>query len=218
MDDVELLEAPRVSDETIERLLRGLLAVLALAALAAAFIGAANWALAADDTEPALGAVDIGYLQDMIDHHAQAIEISEIYLADQPDGPIAPYAREVIQFQERDIVRMGAQLADIGFEQGLPDRVAMVWMGEPFPVGEMPGMQPEERLDELAAASGVEADQLFFDIMTDHHLGGVHMAEYAADFAATDTVARLAADTAYNQAIEVVEYDTARERLGLAPR
>jgi uncharacterized protein (DUF305 family) len=218
MDEVELPDAPDVADETIERLLRGVLVVIGLAAVIGVFIGAANWALAADDEEPALGPVDIGYLQDMIDHHTQAIEISETYLADQPDGDAAPYAREVIQFQERDIDRMAAQLALVGFERGLPDRVAMVWMGEPYPVGEMPGMQPRARLDGLAAASGADADQLFFDIMTDHHLGGVHMAEYAADFAATQTVAQLAADTAYNQAIEVVEYDGARERLGLTPR
>ena len=218
MDEAERHAAPTVSDETVERLLRGVLLALACAALVAAFVGAANWALAADDREPALGAVDIGYLQDMIDHHAQAIVISDAYLEGQPDGPAAPYAREVIQFQERDIDRMDAQLVDVGFERGVPRRVAMVWMGEPSPVGEMPGMQPQERIDELVAASGTDADQLFFDIMTDHHLGGVHMAEYAADFAETDTVAQLAADTAHNQAIEVVEYDGARELLGLEPR
>lgn len=218
MDDVEELEVPSVSDETVERLLRAVLVVVGIAVLAGAFLGAANWALAADDVEPAMGAVDIGYLQDMIDHHDQAIVISDAYLANQPDGPVAPYAREVIQYQERDIGRMEAKLDEVGFERGVPDRIAMVWMGEPWPVGEMPGMQPLERIDELAAATGTEADQLFFDIMTDHHIGGVHMAEYAADFAETERVAQLAADTAYNQAIEVVEYDGARERLGLDPR
>ncbi len=218
MSEVDAPLESGVSDETVERLLRIVLAVVGIAALAAAFVGAALWATAADDVEEVMGPVDIGYLQDMIDHHAQAIVISDAYLADQPDGPAAPYAREVIKYQERDIERMDAMLDQAGFDRGVPDRIAMVWMGEPWPVGEMPGMQPTARIDELSAATGQAADQLFFDIMTDHHLGGVHMAEYAADFADTDVVGRLAADTAYNQAIEVVEYDGARQRLGLQPR
>jgi uncharacterized protein (DUF305 family) len=218
MSEIDELERSTMSDVAAERLLRGVLVLVGLAALAAAFIGAASWALAADDEEPPLGAVDVGYLQDMIDHHGQALLISETYLADQPEGPAAPYAREVIQYQERDIARMEAMLDGIGFDRGVPDRMAMVWMGEPYPVGEMPGMQSRERIDELDAATGAEADLLFFDLMTDHHIGGVHMAEYAADFAENETVAQLAADTAYNQAIEVVEYDTSRQRLGIPPR
>ena len=218
MSEIDELEGTTVSDVAAARLLRGVLVLVVLAALVAAFIGAASWAVAAGDEEPPLGAVDIGYLQDMIDHHGQAIVISETYLADQPDGPAAPYAREVIQYQERDIDRMEAMLGSVGFDRGVEDRVGMVWMGEPYPVGEMPGMQPPALVDELDAATGTAADLLFFDLMTDHHIGGVHMAEYAADFAENPTVAQLAADTAYNQAIEVVEYDTARQRLGLPPR
>ena len=162
-----------------------------------------------------MNAVDVGFLQDMIDHHEQALVISNLYLDGQPDGPAAPYANEVILFQERDLGWMRDWLAEEGYAPGEPDRTAMAWMDEPVPVAEMPGMQTQERLDELANATGAEADRLFFEIMTDHHLGGVHMAEHAAANGARPEVVDFAASVARNQRIEVVEYEGAMRRLGL---
>jgi uncharacterized protein (DUF305 family) len=51
--------------------------------------------------------------------------------------------------------------------------------------------------------------------MTAHHLGGAHMADYAAEFSQVEAVRQLAERTSYNQLIEVVEYERAVERLGL---
>jgi uncharacterized protein (DUF305 family) len=206
-----------LSDESIQRLLRLVLIVLVTAVIAGLFAAAAIWALGADD-EPAtpMNAVDIGFLQDMLDHHDQALLISNLYLDDNADGDAAPYAREVIMFQERDIGWMEDWLAEEGYARGEPDRVAMVWMDEPTPVAEMRGMQTAERLQELADASGTEADRLFFEIMTDHHLGGVHMADHAAANGAREEIIEFAESVSRNQRIEVIEYNLAVERLGLA--
>jgi uncharacterized protein (DUF305 family) len=91
----------------------------------------------------------------------------------------------------------------------------MVWMSEPSTVAEMPGMQDPDEIAALAAARGPEADARFFELMTAHHLGGVHMADFAADNAATERIRDFAAAVSYNQSIEVVEYEGAVERLGL---
>ena len=124
------------------------------------FAAAAIWALGADENQlTPMNAVDIGFLQDMLDHHDQALFISNLYLDDNADGDAAPYAREVIMFQERDIGWMEDWLAEEGYARGEADRVAMVWMDEPTPVAEMRGMQTPERLRELADASGTEADR-----------------------------------------------------------
>jgi uncharacterized protein (DUF305 family) len=88
-------------------------------------------------------------------------------------------------------------------------------MGEPTPIAEMPGMQTPERIAELAAARGSAADALFFEIMSDHHLGSVHMADFAAANADTELIRTFAGKVSYNQQIEVVEYDRAVERLNL---
>ena len=59
-------------------------------------------------------------------------------------------------------------------------RTAMAWMGMPSPVGAMPGMQSAEAIQQLTTLTGKDLDKAFFTMMRDHHLGGVHMALYAA--------------------------------------
>lgn len=205
-----------LSDEAAQRLLRLVLIVLVTAVVTGLFAGAAIWALGADDEPPApMNSVDVGFLQDMLDHHEQALAISNLYLDNQPQGDAAPYAREVILFQTRDMGWMNDWLAEEGYGPGAPDRTAMVWMDEPTPVAEMPGMPTPERLQELSDANGTEADRLFFEIMSDHHLGGVHMADHAAANGAREEITGFAESVSRNQRIEVVEYQRAMERLGL---
>ncbi len=211
--DVELDEQT-LSDEVLRRILIGMaVAVIAIVAVVV-FVAGARWA-ATDTSEEPYGNADIGFLQDMIDHHEQALVISQIYLDNNPDGAARPYAREVILFQERDIERMEAWLDEAGVERGGPGRTAMGWMGMPVAVEQMPGMQSPNRLAELEAANGPQADRLFFDIMSDHHLGGVHMADGAASRARRAEIREFASKMADNQRIEVVEYDQAIRRLGL---
>ena len=55
------------------------------------------------------------------------------------------------------------------------------------------------------AGVGVEHDELFVELMREHHLGGVHMAEYAAEHAANDEVRAMATSMAKSQADEIAE-------------
>ena len=164
------------------------------------------------------GPVEVGFLQDMIDHHEQALVISNTFLENNPDGDAASYARDVVLFQTRDIGRMETWLAEEGYSRGGPDRDAMTWMTMATPVGQMPGMATPEELEALAAARGAEADAMFFDLMSTHHIGGVHMADFAAANTEFDWLKTFAEAVSYGQQIEVVEYDQARERYGLPPR
>jgi uncharacterized protein (DUF305 family) len=79
----------------------------------------------------------------------------------------------------------------------------------------MPGMISDDRLDELEESEGREADALFLELMAEHHRGGLHMAEYAAEHADDGDVRDLAARMWRDQAIEINEYAAAAERLGL---
>ena len=205
-----------VSDATVERFYRILLIALAVAVLAAAFGVAGVGALRADDPEPQpMNEVDVGFLRDMLDHHEQALLIANIYLDERPDSGVAPYAREVLMFQEREIGWMQDWLAEEGYSVGEPDRTAMQWMGGAVPVAEMPGMQSQEQLDELDAATGEDADRLFFQMMADHHLGGIRMGDHAKLNGARQEIIDFAASVSKNQAIEIAEYQAAYERLGL---
>ena len=72
-----------------------------------------------------------------------------------------------------------------------------------------------ERLDDLDAATGEDADRLFFQIMADHHLGGIRMGDHAKANGARQEIIDFAASVSRNQAIEIAEYQAAYERLGL---
>lgn len=205
-----------LSDAMFTRLLRSvawviITAVLVVAAIAGTMKIADVWG-----TNDKLNAVDAGFLQDMIDHHQQAIDISRLYLKANVKGPAAPYAAEVVFYQQIENDRMDGWLRRGDRERGAPNRLAMVWMGMPSPVGEMPGMQTMATLADVGAATGDQAARLFFQVMTDHHLGGAHMAEFAATNGANTDVTDFAERMARNQRVEIIEYRQAMERLGLA--
>lgn len=206
-----------LSDATLERLLRLVLWGLAAAVIIALAVTGAVWVVADDGAPQPMNAVDVGFLRDMLDHHEQALLISEIYLDERPDSGVAPYASEVILYQQRDIDWMEAWLAEEDYSRGEPDRMAMEWMGMSVPVAEMAGMQTAEFLARLDDATGEEADLLFLTMMSDHHRGGIHMAEYAAANGADEQIMEFATAVARNQNIEINEYALAAERLGLIP-
>lgn len=210
IDDVEQV----VSDAAVRRILTGMLVTVVALALIIVFIAGARWAT--DDTAPEpYGTVDVGFLQDMIDHHQQALLIANTYLDANPNGDATAYASEVIVSQEWEIARMDEWLTDAGASRGVAGRTAMTWMGMPTTIDEMPGMQTAVRIAELAAARGADADRLFFAIMSEHHLGGVHMADTAAAQARRSDIREFATKMFRNQRVEVVEYRQAVERLGL---
>ena len=205
-----------VSDAMSERVMRWTLIGLGVVVLIVGVAAVMTWvARSNDDDVPAFGAVEVGFLQDMIDHHEQALVISNTLLEANPDGDAASYARDVILFQTRDIGRMETWLDEEGYTRGSPDRTAMVWMGEPTSVDTMPGMATPEQLQELADASGADADRLFFELMSTHHLGGVHMADYATEHTEIPWLRTFTEAVSYGQQIEVVEYEQAMQRFGL---
>lgn len=212
------LDEQVVSDEMMGRIVTWGLIGLGVIVLVIGVAALASWLNESNSTEPPFGAGEVGFLQDMIDHHEQGILLSETYLANNPDGDAASYARDVVLFQTRDIGRMETWLGEAGYERGATDRLAMTWMATPMPLAEMDGMASAEQIEALGTARGVVADAMFFDLMSTHHLGAVHMSDFLAGTTDIDWLATFAEAVSYGQQIEVVEYDQARERLGLPPR
>ncbi len=101
-------------------------------------------------------------------------------------------ARSIVFGQGIEIGRMIQLLRDFGESEVNEGDTSMAWMGHPVPLGEMPGMATDAELDELGAASGAEADNLYVDLMVRHHEGGIEMAEYAAANASDDEVRAMA--------------------------
>lgn len=187
--------------------------------LAAAFlVGAIGYLVGVRLTESSdgLNAVDVGFLQDMLDHHDQAVELSLLQLANGENGTARDFAQETIIFQRREIGLMERLLEEQGEPRGDVPRQVMAWMDMTTPLAEMPGMASEAELDALAAAQGADADRRFLQLMRDHHEGGLHMADWAAAFGQNERVRELARQMADYQRVEIREYDVLMQRLGFA--
>lgn len=201
----------------VERFLpRGWLGLVSLVG-AFAFLGAAltYFAMERSDEPPGASSVDVGFLQDMISHHEQALALSTSELLNGEASEVQLFAREILQQQSYEIGMMDRQLADWGFSRQNRPEVAMAWMAMEFAPDEMPGMADPDELAALRNADGEDADALFLALMADHHRGGVDMAKAAAEAATDPWVRDLAERMARNQAIEINEMDAARQRVGL---
>jgi len=175
---------------------------------AALLAGMVGWMIGDSASGRDANAVDVGFLQDMREHHEQAVEISFLYLSlDDTNPGLRTVARSITFGQGIEIGRMIQMLRDFGESEVNEGETSMEWMGHSAPVGEMPGMATDAELDELGAASGEEADSLFVELMTRHHEGGIEMADFAAANAADDEVRAMAASIASGQREEITELE-----------
>ena len=183
--------------------------------LALAFLGFAMGVFVSRDRPPGPDSADVGFLQDMLTHHDQALGVATLTVAHGEDPIVRSMAREVIAIQSFEIGLMTQKLADWGHTRDERSDQAMAWMGMPVPVEHMPGLLSDEQLAAVEEARGRELDALFLELMAEHHRGGLHMAEGGARLAEDDEVRELAARMRRNQAAEINEYRLRAEELGL---
>jgi len=191
-------------------------AVILVAALCL-IAGLIGWRLAQAD-HPDRNSVDVGFLEDMQTHHLQALEIGYAYLEHGTDPTLQHIAHDIITDQGIEVGQMRTVLSEWGFRSTPdPEGTAMAWMHEPHPAQQMPGMASPADLDRLRAAEGLEADDLFSQLMIRHHQGGIHMADFVATDAETTNIRNFARGMAASQRTEIGEINAVRDRLGLAP-
>lgn len=188
---------------------------VAVLGLALAFLGFAIGYVVTRDRPPAADSADVGFLQDMLTHHDQALGVATLTAAYGEDPTVRSYARDVMTFQSYEIGVMTQMLADWGYTREDRSDEAMAWMDMAVPVEQMPGLLTEEQLDQIGEARGAELDALFLELMAYHHRGGLHMAQEGAALASDDRVVALAQRMERNQAAEINEYRSTAETLGL---
>jgi uncharacterized protein (DUF305 family) len=182
---------------------------IAIVVITAALIaGMVGWLIADAGSDVASSDGDVGFLQDMRLHHEQAIDSSFVYLTRPDTDPrLRTVARSIIFDQGVEIGVMLRLLAEMDAPSVSEDGTAMAWMGHATDPAEMPGMATEEQLAELETATGADADQLFVELMTAHHQGGIEMAEEAAEQAENGDVRSFAESVVRNQRAEIAELD-----------
>jgi uncharacterized protein (DUF305 family) len=113
-----------------------------------------------------LSSDDIMFLQMMIPHHQQAIDISDLALTKSADAELLALAKDIRDEQAAEIVKMKAWLKDAG---------ADLEMGHSMNHS-MGGMLSDSELAALKAATGKSFDLLWLKGMTGHHDGAIDMA------------------------------------------
>ncbi|WP_416967010.1 DUF305 domain-containing protein [Streptomyces sp. 4F14] len=157
----------------------------AVTALLAA--GGITYAVAQDNgagrtlSVPAADSADAGFARDMAVHHQQAVEMSYIVRDRTSDEEVRRLAYDIAQTQANQRGMLIGWLDLWGLPK-VSSQEPMTWMG----MGNMasgkdgalmPGMATNSELDKLRSLSGKQAEVFFLQLMTDHHKGGVHMAE-----------------------------------------
>lgn len=182
--------------------------IVVIAVTAALLAGMVGWMIGDSGNDRRAGEVDVGFLQDMREHHEQATGISFLYLAlDDTNPGLRDVARSIAFGQGIEIGRMIQMLRDFGESEVNEGETSMEWMGHSAPIGEMPGMATDDELDELGTTSGTASDTMFVELMVRHHEGGIEMAEFAAEHASDDEVRSMAVSIADSQRDEIVELE-----------
>ncbi|MDO3646961.1 DUF305 domain-containing protein [Nocardia mangyaensis] len=196
----------------------------ALALLLLAMGAALRPVLPAATTAPAvLNDTEIGFVQDMVAHHGQALLLTERLDADA-DPIVVGVARQIADSQRTELGMLlgwlrlaGAPVANARPMGWMPNADHTQRHSAASSVPAMPGMASATELDELAAARGTQAEVLFLGLMRRHHAGGIEMAA-AADAVLNDgEVQRSAREMVRTQGQEIGLLSVLLERRGTDP-
>ena len=129
---------------------------------------------------------DVTFASDMITHHAQALSMVDLTLERDLDPEVQALAEDIRDAQGPEIETMADWLTTWG--EDVPDTMrdhanaghdmgdmsdTMDDMGH----DDMPGMMTAEDIDELENASDVEFQDMWLEMMVEHHEGAIEMAE-----------------------------------------
>ena len=118
---------------------------------------------------------DVMFLQMMIPHHQQAIDISNLALKTSKDAELLALAKTIAADQAAEITQMKSWLKDAG---------ATTDMGHSM--DGMGGMLNDAELSALNSETGTKFDILWLKGMTGHHDGAIHMTTMIRDASNAD--------------------------------
>ncbi|MFJ3624211.1 DUF305 domain-containing protein [Streptomyces iakyrus] len=109
---------------------------------------------------------DVSYVRMMIEHHAQALVMTELTPRRAESKDVKRIAERIAAGQKPEIEAMKGWLKSYG----------KPLKAERHEHAAMPGMATKAQLDKLRAADGKAFDRLFLTLMTTHHQGAITMA------------------------------------------
>ncbi|WP_086668832.1 DUF305 domain-containing protein [Lentzea kentuckyensis] len=208
--------------------------VIGAAVLAVLLLGAAVGLLvklpgSTSSAVPASGSADVGFCQDMSQHHLQGIQMANMARDRSSDPEVRQLAFDIASTQLEQVGRMKGWLMMWNEHEQNVSGVYMAWMNDAGVHGHgattpeagkplMPGMAMTDELTKLRTMpAGRDFDVYFLQLMLRHHMGGAPMAEYAATRASQPFVRTLAENMLKSQSAETELMKDYLAKRGAAP-
>ena len=144
---------------------------------------------------------DVMFLQMMIPHHQQAIDISNIALKTSKDSELLALARAIVKAQTSEIIQMKSWLNDA--EASMDMGHSMDGMG---------GMLDDAELSALSAATGRDFDVLWLKGMIGHHDGAIHMTQMIED-ASNKEIKIFGENVVKDQTAQIIQMQAMQKRI-----
>jgi len=143
---------------------------------------------------------DVMFLQSMIPHHEQAVEMAELALDPKSEAgaKVLDLAERVQAAQDPEITQMKQWLT----AWGKPTRMDM---SDGHDMSTMDGMMSDADMQALDAATGPAFDELWSTMMIEHHQGAITMAKTVKTEGTNPEVAKLADRIIAAQQAEIAE-------------
>src|SRR6202162_2016290 len=147
-------------------------------------------------TLPPRSQADVEFMQGMIMHHAQAVEMTALIPSHTENKDVRSLGARISSSQSDEIKFMRRWLASRGEPSsmampGMPDTDQSGHSLAPIAMALMPGMLTPEQMEALRKAKGAEFDKLFLAGMIQHHNGALIMVKDLFDTAGAGQDAEL---------------------------
>jgi uncharacterized protein (DUF305 family) len=138
-------------------------------------------------TLPPRSPADVQFMQDMITHHAQAVEMTAMIPSHTQNKDLHALGARISSSQSDEIKFMKRWLAARGesVQKAMPKMPGMDMSQDPShaSMALMPGMLTPQQMEALQRAKGTEFDRLFLVGMIQHHNGALTMVKDLFDTA-----------------------------------
>lgn len=159
---------------------------------------------------------EAGFARDMQVHHQQGVELAMIVRDESDDPEIRLLAFDIATTQAQQAGQLYGWLRTWGLSQA-GSEPSMTWMTRSAiagthaehdaaahePGNPMPGLATPEQVEQLRAATGVDAERRFLELMIAHHRGAIEMADAALARSTNRVVVPFAESVAESQAAEI---------------
>ena len=152
-------------------------------------------------TRTDFNAADVMFLQMMYPHHAQAVDMAKLVPSRSQNQQLITLAQNIEKAQGPEMTQMTALLTSFG-----KPAPSAEMSGHDMPgMGGMPGMMSAEQMNNLTGLSCKAFDQMWLQMMIDHHSGAIDMSNTELRDGTNPDAKKLAQAIIANQQAEITQ-------------